>query len=139
MRSLRAAPTTVPALGAIALFVIWATDQAGYPVTHWGPGGLILLAMLIVAVLAVGLPWAELPVPVRVSVGALAGYAVLSYASILWAANQGVAWEGANRTLIYLLVFALFACWRRQGSPACSPKGVSPIRAGTPTRMPPSG
>jgi tetratricopeptide (TPR) repeat protein len=74
--------------------------------------------MLIVAVLAVGLPWAELPVPVRVSVGALAGYAVLSYASILWAANQGVAWEGANRTLIYLLVFALFACWRRQGSSA---------------------
>ena len=38
--SLRAAPATVPALAAVPLFVVWATDQAGYPVTHWGAGGL---------------------------------------------------------------------------------------------------
>ena len=37
--SLREAPATVPALAAIALFVVWATDQAGYPLTHWAPGG----------------------------------------------------------------------------------------------------
>ena len=44
--SLREAPATVPAFAAVALFVVWATDQAGYPVTHWGPGGLIVLALL---------------------------------------------------------------------------------------------
>ena len=36
----------VPALAAIVLFVVWATDQAGYPVTHWAPGGLIVLVLL---------------------------------------------------------------------------------------------
>ena len=41
---LREAPSTVPALAAVGLFVAWAADQAGYPVTHWGPGGLVLLA-----------------------------------------------------------------------------------------------
>ncbi len=118
MRSLREAPATVPALGAIVLFIIWATDQAGYPVTHWGPGGLILLSLLIVTVLVLGVHHSEVPTPVRVSIGAFAGYTALSYASILWAADEGVAWEGANRTLLYLLVFALFAGWRRRGTSA---------------------
>ena len=44
--SLRAAPRPSPALAAVALFVVWATGQAGYPVTHWAPGGLIVLALL---------------------------------------------------------------------------------------------
>ncbi len=30
----------------------------------------------------------------------------------------GDAWEGANRTLLYLLVFALFACWPQTGMSA---------------------
>jgi tetratricopeptide (TPR) repeat protein len=30
----------------------------------------------------------------------------------------GDAWEGANRTLLYLLTFALFACWRQRGTSA---------------------
>ena len=37
--ALRESPATVPALAALALFVVWATDQAGYPLTHWAPGG----------------------------------------------------------------------------------------------------
>src|ERR1700721_2733237 len=44
---LREAPATVPALVALALFVVWATSQAGYPVTHWAPGGLIVLAAFV--------------------------------------------------------------------------------------------
>ena len=32
---------------AIVLFVIWASDQAGYPATHWEPGALIVLALLV--------------------------------------------------------------------------------------------
>ena len=54
----------------------------------------------------------------RIALGALAAYTALSFLSILWAAVPGDAWEGANRTLLYLLVFALFACWRQRGASA---------------------
>ena len=116
--SLREAPATVPALAAMALFVIWATDQAGYPVTHWAPGGVIVLALLAVALATIGIRVREIPVSVRVALACLAAYTALSFLSILWAGVPGDAWEGANRTLLYLLVFALFACWRQNGRSA---------------------
>jgi O-Antigen ligase len=116
--ALREAPATVPALAAVALFVLWASDQAGYPVTHWGPGGLIVMSLLGLAVAVVGLHARDVPPAVRIAVGALAGYTALSFLSILWAAVPGDAWEGANRTLLYLLVFTLFACWRQRGPSA---------------------
>jgi len=115
---LRAAPATVPALVAVALLVVWATSQAGYPLTHWAPGGLIVLALLGITLGVVGLDVRAVPLPVKIAVGALAGYTALSFASILWAAVPGVAWEGANRTLLYLLVFALFALWPQRGRSA---------------------
>jgi tetratricopeptide (TPR) repeat protein len=112
---LREAPATVPALGAVVLMAVWATDQAGYPLTHWAPGGVIVLALLAIALLAAPVRWAEIPVAVRIAVGCLAAYTALSFLSILWAGVPGDAWEGANRTLLYLLVFALFACWPQRG------------------------
>lgn len=118
MGSLREAPATVPALAAIVVFVVWATSQAGYPVTHWAPGALILLALLIVALATVSLRWASVPFVVMLALGCLAAYTALSYFSILWAAAPGEAWEGANRTLLYLFVFALFALWPGRGASA---------------------
>ena len=115
---LRAAPATVPALVAVALFVVWATSQAGYPVTHWAPGGLVVLALLGITLGVVGLDVKAVPLPVKIAMGCLAGYTALSFASILWAAVPGDAWEGANRTLLYLLVFALFALWPQRGRSA---------------------
>src|ERR1700681_2652403 len=99
--ALRGAPATVPALAAVALFVVWATDQAGYSVTHWGPGGLIVLALLGVSVSVVGVRASAMPPAVRVALACLAGYTALSFLSILWAAVPGDAWQGANRTLLY--------------------------------------
>jgi tetratricopeptide (TPR) repeat protein len=116
--SLRQAPATVPALAALALFVVWAGSQAGYPVTHWAPGALIVLVLLGIAFAAIHLRAAEVPRTVWIALGALGAFTALSYLSILWAAVPGVAWEGANRTLLYLLVFALFACWRQRGASA---------------------
>jgi hypothetical protein len=116
--SLRAAPATVPALAALALFVVWATSQAGYPLTHWAPGALFVLALLAIALGAVRPRVREIPLTVRIALGALAAYTALSYLSILWAAVPGDAWEGANRTLLYLAVFALFASWRQRGASA---------------------
>jgi O-antigen ligase len=115
---LREAPATVPALGVLALTVAWATDQAGYPQTHWAPGGLIVGALLAIAVVAVPPRWAGIPVPVRLAVACLAAYTALSFLSILWAGVPGDAWEGADRTLLYLEVFALLACWPQTGASA---------------------
>jgi O-antigen ligase len=116
--SLREAPATLPMLVAVALFVVWATNQGGYPVTHWAPGGLIVLALLGIALGVVRLRVADVPTPVKLALGCLAAYTALSFLSIWWAAVPGDAWEGANRTLLYLLVFALFACWPQRGDSA---------------------
>src|SRR5439155_21322919 len=113
--SLREAPATVPGLAAVALFVIWATDQAGYPLTHWAPGAVLVLALLALALAMIGLRPGEMPTPVRIALGSLAAYTALSFLSILWAGVEGDAWEGADRTLLYLLVFALFAGWPQRG------------------------
>src|ERR1700740_526497 len=113
--SLREAPATVPALLAIALFLLWATEQAGYPLTHWAPGTLIVLSLLAFAVFAIGVRLGELPLAVKVALGSLALFTALSFLSILWAGSPGDAWEGADRTLLYLLVFALFAGWPQRG------------------------
>ncbi len=115
---LREAPTTLPCLAALALIVAWSTADAGYPLTHWAPGGLVVLALLAVALLARPLRLREVPRPVLLALGCLAAYTALSFLSILWAAVPGDAWEGANRTLVYLLVFALFALWPQRGTSA---------------------
>jgi tetratricopeptide (TPR) repeat protein len=115
---LRQAPTTIPALVAVAGMVVWASDQAGYPLTHWAPGGLVALALLGIAAAAVPLRFSEIPGAVRVAVLCLAGYVALSFLSILWAGVPGDAWEGADRSLLYLLVFMLFALWRQRGASA---------------------
>jgi len=122
--SLREAPATLPALAAMALLVVWATDQAGYPLTHWAPGGLIALALLGIALGVVGLRLADVPAPVKLALGCLAAYTALSFCSILWAQVPSDVWEGANRTLLYLLVFALFALWPQHGRSAALLLGV---------------
>jgi tetratricopeptide (TPR) repeat protein len=118
--SLREAPATVPALLGIALFVLWGTEQAGYPLTHWAPGALLLLGLLAVTAVSVGGRLGELPPAVKLALGGLAAYTALSFLSILWAGVPGDAWEGADRTLLYLIVFALFACWRQRGMSAAA-------------------
>lgn len=115
---LREAPGTLPALAAVVLLVVWASSQVGYPLTHWAPGGLIVLALVGIAALARRPGLAELPLGVKLAVGCLALYTVLSFCSIAWADVPGDAWEGADRTLLYLLVFALFALWPARGASA---------------------
>jgi hypothetical protein len=124
LRILGADPSAVPALGALALLIAWAANQAGFPQTHWAPGGLILLALLAIAVGASGLRVASIPTPVRIGIAALAAYTAFSFLSILWAKVPGEAWEGADRTLVYLIVFALFASFRRPASSAAMLLGL---------------
>src|SRR5215469_6745429 len=67
LSTLREAPVTVPALAAIALFVAWATDQGGYPITRWAPGALVLLALVAIAIVVIGWRPAELPRAVKIA------------------------------------------------------------------------
>ena len=99
----------VPALAATAMFVALIPAEGGFPTRVWYPASLFLLGLAIVLAVVQG----RLPLPVAkssvVAVAAFAGFTVWSFFSIAWAGVSGLAWEGANRTLLYLLAFALFA------------------------------
>lgn len=101
---------------AVAVFTWLAADEGGFRGTTFLPATLVLLGLLLIGLLAL-----PLPRPTRAqwaAIALLAGYAAWSYLSILWADEQGLAWDGANRTLMYAIVFALFALWAIKGEAA---------------------
>ena len=115
---LRANPVLVPMVASVAIFVALGASEGGFyeigtrqhPGLGWYPAGLMLLALLVASLIAVPPPQ---PVPraVALALGLLGAYTAWSFVSITWAEQQGVAWDGANRTAIYLVVLALFALW----------------------------
>lgn len=104
----------VPALPAIGLFAYWAAHGGGYAPTTWLPSGLLVLGLLVVSLVGLGRSRLRLTPTAGIALGALALYTAWSYLSIVWAGSPGDAFEGSNRTLLYLLLFALFALlpWR---------------------------
>jgi hypothetical protein len=111
---LRALLTESPALVPCLLFVgalLWlAADEAGFNPTTWYPAPLFVLGLLCATALALGLP-RGLPRALRLALVLFALYTAWTYLSISWADHTGPAVDGANRTTLYLMVFALFACW----------------------------
>jgi O-antigen ligase len=102
----------------VATFVWFAASNGGFDATTWYPGALIVLALVGIAVLTI--PATGVPRIVGVAVLALLAYAAWSYLSIGWAVQKGDAWDGANRSLLYALAFALFALWRPRGRVAAA-------------------
>src|SRR5688572_16792760 len=90
---------------AIVLFAWWATADGGYAPGAWYPGALLVLAALAGCFRS----YRTLPRSAQWALAAFAGFTVWSFCSIAWADARGEAWDGANRTLLYLTVFALFA------------------------------
>ncbi len=85
---------------------MWAGADGGFAPERWLPGALLVLGLLAVT-LASGVARARL----RAGAAApllLGLYVVWSYASVAWARAPGDALDGANRTLLYACVFALF-------------------------------
>jgi hypothetical protein len=100
-------------LAAVAVFLWWAAEEGGYAPTAWYPGALIFLAVL--AGVAVSPARNTRPGQwVTRAIAFLAAFTAWSFLSIAWAGVKGDAWDGANRTLLYLTVYATFAllCWR---------------------------
>src|ERR1700754_1263453 len=103
----------------VAIFLAWIPLDGGQAITRWAPGGLLVLALLALAVYGLPWSWRALGGPVRLAASLLAAYTAWRFLSILWAHDQGIALEGADRTLLYLAVFLLFALWpQRPGTAA---------------------
>ncbi|HUR85606.1 MAG TPA: O-antigen ligase family protein [Solirubrobacteraceae bacterium] len=99
----------LPALVGVGVLVAWSTDQGGYFARAWYPGTLLLLAVLAVAVATDPGSVRRLPRATRVAIGAFVLFTAWTFLSITWADAKGPAWDGANRTLLYLVVLALFS------------------------------
>lgn len=99
-------PLLVPGALVVAVFLVFATDDAGYAPTVWYPAALFLVALAAIVLprLAVRPPPATLT-----ALALLSAFTVWSFASIAWSEVRADAWDGANRTLLYLVVYALFA------------------------------
>jgi|SRR5579884_1165348 len=103
--------TTAAVEGALAatgfgVFVVWAWRDGGFAPEEWLPGGLLLLALLCTAAVSSDVR-ARLAAR-RLPLGLFALYVVWSFLSMSWAHVPADALDGANRTLVYWLVFALF-------------------------------
>jgi tetratricopeptide (TPR) repeat protein len=98
---------TVPGLLLVAVLLVLASSGGGFAATSWYPAALFLLALLVVVVVSDRAALAEVArsnVVVFAFIGALAGWSLLS---ILWAGAKDDAWDGGNRVVMYLIVFAL--------------------------------
>jgi hypothetical protein len=109
-------PSFLPALLCVAMFLWFAADEGGFIATTF-----LLATLLALGLLALALTVLPRPRPSRtvaVAICLLGAYALWSYLSIIWADQPALAWDGANRTVLYALLFALFALWPVRGGPA---------------------
>ena len=95
---------------ALAVFLVWAALDGGYASVKWLPGTIFVLGLTVIVALGEGRPMAGRPVLATASIF-FAAFTAWSFLSIAWADVRGDAWDGANRTFLYLCVFVLFA-WR---------------------------
>jgi O-antigen ligase len=101
-------PKLIPVALAFAASVFLILRQGGSDPNAWYEAALFMVGLLAVAALAPRGPILiarNLALPLV----AFALYTAWCYASILWSDDKGIAWDGANRTLLYLAVFGLFA------------------------------
>ncbi|MBA2523966.1 MAG: hypothetical protein H0V25_11660, partial [Solirubrobacterales bacterium] len=103
------APLLLPGLLSVAVFAVWSRLGGGFAPTVWYPGTIFLLGVLVAAALALGRATAPLPRLALAAAALLAAFTVWSFLSIIWADVPADAWDGANRTLLYLIVYLLFS------------------------------
>jgi tetratricopeptide (TPR) repeat protein len=100
-------------VGALALgiFLLWAAVDGGYPPTIWYPGALALVGLLVLLLVYAAQLLTTLPRAGRAALALFAAFTLWSVLSLAWAADMGEAWDAANRTLLYLVVYAIFLLW----------------------------
>ena len=98
---------TVFAFVGLGTCVVWAWRDGGFAPEEWLPGGLLLLALVCTA--AASADFRRRLLAFRLPLVLFGLYVAWSFLSILWAQVPADALDGANRTLVYLLIFGLFA------------------------------
>lgn len=118
-RALAGGAVVAPGVALAGLFVLWAVHDGGYDNDTWYWGALFTLAMLV-ATVALRHDAIRLSRMARLALVSFALYVAWSYLSITWAAAKGVALQGSNRALLYLLLYALMLVlpWRRRTAQA---------------------
>ena len=111
-------PAALPGLAAVALFLVWTVHDGGYDEDTWYWGALAMLALTAGSYVALGTKRRAIPRPLAAALACFALYVGWSYLSMTWAQNAGLAWEGSNRALLYLLTFALMSIlpWTAAGA-----------------------
>jgi hypothetical protein len=99
----------LPGLVAVGVLVWWSTDQGGYFQKTFYPGTVLLLGVLVATAIGTPQSFRGLPRAGQVALGALAAFTAWSFLSITWADAPGPAWDAANRTLLYLILFELLS------------------------------
>ena len=116
---LRAAPITAPTLLAVAVFLAWTPLDGGQPITRWAPGTLLLLALLVMTVIAVPPRVGDAAACRRGGDGLPRGLHAVELRVDRLGRRSRRRGDGANRTLLYLVVSLLFAGWaQREGTAA---------------------
>jgi hypothetical protein len=106
----------LPALVAVALMLVWAIQNGGFDASTWYWGALVLLATFTAVFVGVLRGHLEVSRASAIAIGLFAGYVAWSYLSMTWAQYPGIALDGSNRALLYLLVFTLLTAlpWTRE-------------------------
>lgn len=115
-RALRESPGALPGGLVLAIIVYWAARDGGFDPLHWLPGTLFLLVLF--AIVAVTARPVVVPRSAAVALAALLGFTIWSFLSMTWAGVPADAWLGADKTVLYLCVFALFVLlpWKAMGA-----------------------
>jgi O-Antigen ligase len=104
--SLSKAGAAIAAL-LLALFLAWAWLDGGFAATTWLPGTLFVTVLAAVALFTRGGVLRERPL-LGAAVAFFAVFTVWNAFTIVWADDPAAAWDGTNRTLLYLAVLVVF-------------------------------
>ena len=105
-------------VAGLAAFMV--ERDGGFAVTVWYPVGLAVLAVAVTLLWSLGRRQGPSRAPRGASVLLLAAFTGWGFLTIAWAAVRGDAWDGSNRTLLYLLVFGFLAAW-----PTTAPRSLA--------------
>ncbi len=103
-----------PGILVVGVLVTFAATEGGFLPVTWYPG-LIFAVLLLAAILSGRLSaLGGMPRSIKAALILGALFVAWSYASIAWADISGVAWEAANRSMLYFALFATFSLipWR---------------------------
>jgi O-antigen ligase len=108
LATLRESPGAPAGILAVLVILYWASRDGGFDALVYLPSTLFLVGLVVVVALTApgSLPGGRAGLVALVS---LAGYTAWCFLTIFWADVQADAWSGANKTLAFLAVYALFA------------------------------